>query len=88
MKAILGKKLGMTQVFTEDGLVIDGVSSLQGSYVSSFGDHRIAMSAAVASVVCRESVTVKDAHVVAKSYPDFWRDMRSLGMDFDELSDF
>lgn len=77
--------LGASIRETEDGLVIDGVSSLQGGCVSSFGDHRIAMSAAIASVVCRESVTVEDAHVVAKSYPDFWRDMRSLGMDFDEL---
>lgn len=65
---------------TPDGLVIDGVARLRGGEVSSFGDHRIAMSAAVASVVCDAPVVIDRAEAAAKSYPDFWRDMASIGM--------
>ena len=69
----------------DDGLSIVGVPVLSGGEVSSFGDHRIAMSAAVASVKCKESVTVMGAEAVAKSYPSFFEDMRVLGMSSKEI---
>lgn len=65
---------------TEDGLVICGKPSLRGGQVDSFNDHRIAMSAAVASVVCNSEVTVNGAQCVEKSYPAFWNDACSLGL--------
>ncbi len=77
--------LGARVIETEDGLIIDGEASLRGGFVSSFGDHRIAMSAAIASVACQESVVIENAHAASKSYPDFWKDMRSLGMKIIEL---
>ena len=77
--------LGADLTETKDGLIIRGVPSLTGGQVSSCGDHRIAMSAAVASVACRNSVIIEDAHAAAKSYPSFWNDMRSLGMKIEEL---
>jgi len=70
---------------TEDGLILEGVPSLCGGAVSAFGDHRIAMSAAVASLVSASPVTLDGAEAVAKSYPDFWKEMKALGMKFDEL---
>ena len=66
---------------TEDGLAVTGVPRLTGGTVDAVGDHRIAMAAAVASVVCRDPVTVTGAEAVAKSYPDFWRDLARLGKD-------
>ena len=71
--------LGGDVIETDDGLIINGMPSLNGGVVDSFGDHRIAMSAAVASAVCKSSVTVTRADAVNKSYPDFWRDMKALG---------
>lgn len=65
-----------------DGLRIVGVPSLRGGEICSFRDHRIAMSAAVASVRCAEAVTVKDAEAVAKSYPSFFEDMGVLGLKY------
>ncbi len=64
---------------TDDTLIINGGKALRGGEVSSFGDHRIAMSAAVASIICTDSVTVDSAEAVAKSYPDFWEDIAVLG---------
>lgn len=71
--------LGARICETEDGLVIRGVPCLKGGRVSSFNDHRIAMSAAIASSVCNAPVIIEGAEAVEKSYPAFWRDLGSLG---------
>lgn len=77
--------LGANLTETDDGLSIQGVDGLQGGRVSSFGDHRIAMSAAIASVACQDSVIIEDAHAAAKSYPSFWNDMQSLRLQLKEI---
>ena len=63
---------------TEDGLIIRGVPRLTGGIVDSAGDHRIAMSGGVASLVCDGPVTVTGAEAVAKSYPTFWEELERL----------
>jgi 3-phosphoshikimate 1-carboxyvinyltransferase len=45
--------------------------------IDPFDDHRIAMSFALVGLR-RPGMTIADARVVAKSYPDFWRDFDSL----------
>lgn len=72
--------LGATISQTENGLCITGVEKLQGGTVDAWGDHRIAMMAAVASSACREIVTIKHAQAVNKSYPSFWDAVASLGV--------
>lgn len=69
--------LGADIEATDDGLVIYGKSRLVGGTVDSFNDHRIAMSAAVASVATENGVTVNGAECVEKSYPDFWNDIET-----------
>ena len=64
-----------------DGIVIHGSGRLRGGTAESFNDHRIAMSAAVASVLCAEPVTVLGAECVGKSYPAFWKDFDALKQD-------
>ena len=49
-----------------------------GKPVNTFGDHRIAMSAAVMACYAKRPVTVEGAECVAKSYPGFWDDFESL----------
>ena len=61
----------------EDALYVEG-GEIIGGTVSSRGDHRIAMSAAVAGLCSRKGVTIEDAEAVAKSYPTFWEDLKSL----------
>lgn len=63
---------------TDDGLIIRGVQSLCGGVVDAAGDHRIAMSAAVASTRAAEMVTVTGAEAVAKSYPAFWEEFARM----------
>ena len=63
---------------TADGLVINGKSRLRGGVTGSYGDHRIAMSAAVAAGICDGEVVIDGAECVEKSYPAFWNDLDSL----------
>ena len=66
--------LGADITETPDGLIIHGKSRLSGGVVSSYNDHRIAMSAAIASLVCKNPVTVEGIEAVNKSYPSFLSD--------------
>ncbi len=56
---------------TNDGMVIVGKPRLCGGKVDSANDHRIAMSAAIASLVCQDSVTISRFEAINKSYPTF-----------------
>jgi 3-phosphoshikimate 1-carboxyvinyltransferase len=56
---------------TEDGMIITGGEGLAGGRVTSHGDHRIAMSLAVAALVGGE-VTIDDTGCTATSFPNFW----------------
>ncbi len=53
-------------------------AQLHGGTVDSFNDHRIAMSASVASVISSGDVTIKGAEAVNKSYPDFFEKFHDL----------
>ena len=70
--------LGGSCTLDGDRIIINGRKTLTGGTVSSFGDHRIAMSAAVASVVCKNPVTIEGAECSAKSYPAFFSELEKL----------
>ncbi len=63
--------LGADIAPTEDGMIIKGKKSLDGGAVDSFNDHRIAMSAAIASLVCKNEVKISRFEAINKSYPSF-----------------
>lgn len=69
------KNLGGKITVCDDSIIIEG-SPLKGGEVDSVNDHRIAMSAAVASFSADGTVTVKGAEAVKKSYPTFWDEIR------------
>jgi 3-phosphoshikimate 1-carboxyvinyltransferase len=71
MVSELGKLGGLVEG-RPDGMVITGVEQLNGGTVTSHGDHRIAMSLAVAALSARESVTIEDAACTETSFPGFW----------------
>lgn len=47
--------------------------------VNTYNDHRMAMSFAPLSLL--QSIIIKDADVVNKSYPNFWNDIKNIGID-------
>lgn len=66
------RKLGITIAEAEDGMDITGSEQLLGGTVDSCGDHRIAMSMSVASLVASGAITVTDIGCVATSFPTFF----------------
>jgi 3-phosphoshikimate 1-carboxyvinyltransferase len=65
------KAVGASIEELPDGSLIRGVESFHGATVESFGDHRTAMSMAVASLAAKGTVTVTDTACIATSYPAF-----------------
>lgn len=64
-----------------EGLLITGVDGNLpgGGYIDAHNDHRVAMSLAIAALVCKEPVVLTGADSVAKSYPGFWQDYLAVG---------
>ena len=54
-------------------------TKLKGGTVDSHNDHRIAMAAALAALNADAEVTIIGYQCVAKSYPDFFEDISSIG---------
>lgn len=77
--------IGGDAVATDDGCVIRGRPRLKGGRIVHRGDHRIMMSAAVASIVCDGAVEMDDVECCAVSYPDFIDQMGSVGMGAEEI---
>ncbi len=71
--------LGGLAMVTEDGLIIEGNGHLKGGKVSGVNDHRVVMSAAVASLICEDTVEIEGAEAISKSYPTFFDDFKRLG---------
>ncbi len=64
--------LGVDVVTADDGMTITGCAQLGGGNVQSCGDHRIAMSAAVAALRASTGVSIDDTQCTAISFPNFW----------------
>lgn len=71
-------RLGAKIKATEDGMVIQGTSSLSGAACDSHGDHRLAMSLAIAGALAQGETTIRGAEAAVVSYPDFWRRLALL----------
>lgn len=71
MEAVL-RTLGVQVEGHEDGMTIHGRENLRGGKVKSCGDHRIAMSAAVAGLRAVSEVEIEDTACTATSFPPFW----------------
>jgi len=74
------RALSVTVDETEDGAVVHG-GQLYGGNVYSHGDHRVAMSFAVAATVAKWAVHIADTDSVDTSFPGFVECLRSLGVN-------
>lgn len=77
------RDLGGQAQATYDTLTVYG-TGLNGGTVDACGDHRIAMSAAIAATCCQNSVTILGAQCVSKSYPHFFDEYRRLGGRYEQ----
>lgn len=71
-------KLGVQAEERADGFVIEGPQEIQGGVCSSRGDHRMAMTGAVAGLLARRPTTIQNVGCVDTSFPGFWELLESL----------
>ncbi len=65
-------KLGADIQETPDGFIINGKSELQGNCeIECYHDHRIAMSAYIAGLICKKPVKINEFQWVNISFPEF-----------------
>ncbi|MEI2755128.1 MAG: 3-phosphoshikimate 1-carboxyvinyltransferase [Chitinophagaceae bacterium] len=79
--ATLKEEFGKMKVqidWDDDIMQING-GEVRGAVVHSHHDHRIAMACAVAALKADGATTIESANAVNKSYPDFWKDLKSMG---------
>jgi 3-phosphoshikimate 1-carboxyvinyltransferase len=79
------KAMGVLHSVLPDGMRIEGRGAtgpaFSGGEIDSFGDHRIAMSFAIASLRAAKSISIRDVANVATSFPGFVALARSAGLD-------
>ncbi|HTB25319.1 MAG TPA: 3-phosphoshikimate 1-carboxyvinyltransferase [Puia sp.] len=73
-------KMGVEILINEDVMGIRGTEELKSATVHSRHDHRIAMATAVAALRAAGPVQIEKADAINKSYPDFFKDLKSLGV--------
>ena len=67
------KKMGADITAKEDGMVIEGVHALKGASIESHGDHRVAMSLAIAGLVAQGQTIIHNSECVNISFPQFFQ---------------
>lgn len=72
-------KLGASIESLPDGFVIRGPTPLKGAKVESHGDHRLAMTLAVAGLIAEGETVVQDTDCIADSFPGFEETLVRLG---------
>jgi 3-phosphoshikimate 1-carboxyvinyltransferase len=73
------RQLGVDFREMADGFVVHGDRALEGGRVNPHGDHRLAMSLAVAGLVARLPVEIQEAEIINESFPGFESVLEALG---------
>lgn len=69
-------KMGIKTNSNENILTIEG-GNPHGAEIKTYGDHRMAMSFAVAGLKI-PGIIIKNPEVISKTYPNFWKDFRKI----------
>ena len=66
----------------DDGIKIHG-GEIFGAIIDSSGDHRIAMSFAIAGLVAKNPITILNTENVSTSFPEFFDLIKSMGLNIE-----
>ena len=73
------EKLGAKVLITETSLHLKSASIIKNNVlIDTYQDHRMAM--AFAPLALKTSLKINEAEVVSKSFPSFWDDLKSIGI--------
>ena len=74
------KKMGALVEEKEDGLIIHP-STLHGAHLSSYHDHRLALSLSIAALAAKGSSRIQGVECITKTYPEFYSDFCKIGAE-------
>jgi 3-phosphoshikimate 1-carboxyvinyltransferase len=66
-----------------DSIVVRGRRKVEGGIVSSWMDHRVAMSLTLVGLRSEQGLVIEGFEAVSKSHPGFARDLAKLGVVVD-----
>ena len=78
------RAIGINVHSSKDSIEITG-GKITGGKVNSYDDHRIAMSFAIAGLISKHSLTIKDTKNISTSFPTFVTILRELGVEVFEV---
>ena len=82
------KKLGVDIKSTNDTLTISNSKFFDcDQTLSGHKDHRIVMSLCILATICDKPLVIDEAEYIKKSYPNFFEDLKSLGVKVEILND-
>ena len=75
-------QIGVSVSEKQDGLIMEGSAgkAFRAAKIQSYGDHRMAMSMAIAALVADGPIEIEDIDCVNTSFPSFWKSLSSLGV--------
>jgi len=76
-------KMGVEITLQDDLMLVKGGNGVNAASVHSNHDHRIAMACAVAGLKATGSIVIEEAEAINKSYPDFYEDLKKIGVTVD-----
>ncbi|NAY92352.1 3-phosphoshikimate 1-carboxyvinyltransferase [Muricauda sp. JGD-17] len=77
-------KLGANVSIDDESLTLEPASKPKPNVsIDTYNDHRMAM--AFAPLAIKVNLLINEAEVVSKSYPDFWKDLKTLGFEIKEV---
>ena len=74
------EKFNVKIILKEDYFFMDAsFRKLGGCIINTYSDHRIALAFAPL-VIITKTITINDSNVISKSYPEFWNDLKKIGI--------
>ena len=67
----MGARVSLSKLGSQENMAIKGRQYLLGNALSSFGDHRTAMSMVVAGLAAEGATSIDDLSCIKKSFPEF-----------------
>jgi 3-phosphoshikimate 1-carboxyvinyltransferase len=71
-----------TEYYMQEGKALFGEEDVPA--IDTYNDHRMAMSFAPLALI--DCIHIHNPDVVSKSYPDFWKDLTSIGFEISDIS--
>ena len=72
--------LGVNYRIVADSIFIEGKGKVHGGTIATYNDHRISMAGAIAACISTSEIIIDNVDCVAKSYPNFYKDLEALGL--------